>query len=813
MNRRDPHAGFTLLPVMLAMTLIAAIAFLLNRDNGVNAEMIASRADLDKARYAAEAGLQAVNAAIQTIGCSGGGYPNIGNPVTNSNFGGASYSAYATSSGGNTTGLVSTGVYNGTSVRLTRNNVIVYQLAAKTYTLQPDAATGIDTYLVLNSATNYGNATILNLNSTSNFPLIKFDLSMFPAGSMPLSASLSLYAGSGLGIGFGYLYRLRNTWQPGTGASSPVDGANWMTTDGVTPWTSAGGDYHPTATAVAAAVTGSSMVFDNRDQAVAWLSGRYPNQGQMIRLTGLGSLNFTSSNNSDVVHRPKLTFNYLVPCGASGPGDPVAGSVTLNAIADTFDDSGAVQANNGGATNLLTYRTSTQDNRILIAFDTSSIPTAATIQSAILRLYVSGVNGATTNTKAIWANAVNEAWAEGTGNNTNKNCPTTPSAGASWNFSTNCANWSVIHPPSSTQAWTAMAPMPTARSSHMVTTVGGKIYAIGGYSSTGGYLNVVEEYTPATNTWTTRAQMPTACSDAAVAVVNGKIYVIGGNTGGGSGIDLNQVYDPSTDTWANKAVMPNGRRYLAAAVVNNVIYALGGRKTTTAVKNNEAYDPASDTWTTKAQMPTAREWFVAEPANGKLYAIGGYPGSGSSLAVNEEYDPVSNTWATRAPMPVGTDSLASAAIGNRIYLIAGIQTTSVTNQVWMYDALSNSYTAQLNYPQSLQLPGSVALNGYIYSAGGDNFASTYYKIVNRYDPGWPPPVATAVDENSGITPLASGFNGGWITFELKALVQEWVSGARPNTGIVIHTEVADKFSINSRESNTKTPQLVVNYLQ
>ncbi len=42
---RAPGAGFTLLPVVLAMSLTAAIAFLLNRDNGVNANLIGAGND------------------------------------------------------------------------------------------------------------------------------------------------------------------------------------------------------------------------------------------------------------------------------------------------------------------------------------------------------------------------------------------------------------------------------------------------------------------------------------------------------------------------------------------------------------------------------------------------------------------------------------------------------------------------------------------------------------------------------------------------------------------------------------------------
>ncbi|MDO9393106.1 MAG: DNRLRE domain-containing protein [Methylotenera sp.] len=804
-------AGFTLLPVVLAMSLIAAIAFLLNRDNGMNISMAANQMDADRARYAAEAGLQAVNAKIQSFGCAGG-YPVISTPVANNNFSGAAYSAYATTASGNTTGLISTGTYNGTTVTLTRNNIYVYQSAAKTYTLQPNAASGIDTYITRGSSSNRGTSNTLSTDTSNNYPLVKFNLSMFPMGSMPVSATLSLYASGGLGIGSVRLYRITNDWDEGSGGTNP---ANWTLRSGISAWSTAGGDYHPGMVASAGAVTGSWINFEATDIATAWLSGRYANQGVLLGMaSGLGSLNFTSSDDSDTTKRPKITFNYLLPCGTTGPFDPPPISmVTLTPTADSFNDSSALlQNNNGAATTLKVFNGTTLETRILTQFNTSSIPAGSTIQSAKLRMYVSGVAGATVNTKSIWANAINESWVEGTGINTAKAlCPLLPSAGTSWNYRTNCTNWSFIHPPYTAQLWTTMTKMPTARTGLAVVAVNNKIYAIGGLSGSG-YVNKVEEYDPATNTWATKAAMPTARGYAAAAVVNGNIYVMGGTSDGTNILKVNEVYDPVTNTWANKATMPTGRILLAAAVVNNKIYAIGGTKTstTTAVNTNEEYDPANNKWTGKANMPTARMWFSAESVNGKIHAIGGWSGS-ASKSNNEAYDPTSNSWATKATLPSATDSMASAVMGNKIYLISGYRGLSLTNAALAYDTVNNVYTTQANYPVATNEPAAAAIGGKIYSMGGDNGGSTYYQSHYQYDPGIPVPIATASEESGGASPLTAGFMSGWINFDLKPLVQEWVDGVRPNNGLVIYSEIADQLSINSRENTNNKPQLIVTY--
>lgn len=164
-RRGRSAAGFTLLPVILAMSLIAAIAFLLNRDDGMNVNLVAAQADKERARYAAEAGLQAANYAVQGLGC-GGGYPLSGTPVTDNNFGGATYSAYSDMAVGSPMTLTSTGTYNGASVTLTRAGVYAYQGARKTWGTQPAPATGKDVYLDDSNVTlNFGGSTTVRIQS------------------------------------------------------------------------------------------------------------------------------------------------------------------------------------------------------------------------------------------------------------------------------------------------------------------------------------------------------------------------------------------------------------------------------------------------------------------------------------------------------------------------------------------------------------------------------------------------------------------------------------------------------------------------
>ncbi len=467
--------GFTLLPVILAMSLIAAIAFLLNRDNGANARMIANRSDLDRARYAAEAGLQVVNFVIQGMGCTGTNYPTSSGQVTNTNFGGATYSAYANTNnlpGGTPPppiSLTSTGSYNGASVTLTRNTAYVYQSPSKTVVLRPGESgqpTGQDTYLnILNPDRNYGIVTTLRLYTGNYQPLLKFDLSAFPPGSRAIpwydntqlklqpGATLSLYQSNnapspGASVNAQLITQL---WAEGTGngGTSPApDGATWNTYNGTNAWPSPGVGYAPAPVAStpypnAPGWLPSWVNWDLTNAASWWMSG-YPNNGIWLVDSGasVGNTSYVSSNDTNTALHPTLTLNTLLPCGTTAPPSASTGStatppttVTLAAAEDTYitadTTNGAYTLNYGADTNMYVGEVGTSpnlENRMLLKFDVSGILPGKTVTSATLRLYVNQITGySSSTTKTLDAYALTQSFVEGTSSLVNS-CPT----GASW---------------------------------------------------------------------------------------------------------------------------------------------------------------------------------------------------------------------------------------------------------------------------------------------------------------------------------------------------------------------------------------------
>jgi len=308
------------------MSLIAAIAFLLNRDNGFNANLVGAHSDRERARYAAEAGLQAANYAIQAKACAGG-YPTASSPVTASNFGEVDdlgYSAYASAAAGSPLTLTSTGSYNGASVTLSKPTVYAFQSGIWTWTVQPAPGASKDTAVVSGSpASNYGSDNEFRLDSGSEL-LIQFNIAPLPAGSRivpwygagPLQpgAKLMLYRNNTASATESiYVMLITRGWSESR--------ATWNYNSFPTTWPSPGVGYDPRPLSINPYLTVAFwQSLDLTNAAIAWRNGLYPNNGVWIRGGPLvHNAKFALSSDGNVAHRPKLVVSYLLPCGATAP--------------------------------------------------------------------------------------------------------------------------------------------------------------------------------------------------------------------------------------------------------------------------------------------------------------------------------------------------------------------------------------------------------------------------------------------------------------------------------------------------------------
>ena len=231
-----------------------------------------------------------------------------------------------------------------------------------------------------------------------------------------------------------------------------------------------------------------------------------------------------------------------------------------------------------------------------------------------------------------------------------------------------------------TNTWTRKADMPTARGNMdgSSAVVDGKIYVIGGdqnipvIPSTYG-SPTVEEYDPSTDTWTRKADMPTSRVELGTCAVDGKVYAIGGlSSSGETVLSVVEQYDPITDTWTRKANMPTGVWCLCARVVNGKIYTVGGRLGNTAVPNMYEYDPTADTWTRKADMPVATNQIASGVLGNEIIVVGGWLWSYSyPYTTVQVYDPETDIWTREADVPFLRACVAGEVVNNRLYVIGG----------------------------------------------------------------------------------------------------------------------------------------------
>ncbi|GMA36958.1 hypothetical protein GCM10025876_31620 [Demequina litorisediminis] len=192
-------------------------------------------------------------------------------------------------------------------------------------------------------------------------------------------------------------------------------------------------------------------------------------------------------------------------------------------------------------------------------------------------------------------------------------------------------------------------------------------------------MNNAAVYDPSTDTWTALPDMPTARGGGGVAELGGLLYVAGGMLASGVSSGAVERFDPATGTWATMNSLNTPRDAFAMAATNNRLFVFGGRTTSgggaavnAQMSNTEVWNLSTGNWTVGSSLPTARRNASVGMLHGKVQVIGGEsaPGGGGYTVV-EEWDPLTLTWRTLAPLPTGRHGAAAATIGDTIHLMGG----------------------------------------------------------------------------------------------------------------------------------------------
>jgi N-acetylneuraminic acid mutarotase len=239
----------------------------------------------------------------------------------------------------------------------------------------------------------------------------------------------------------------------------------------------------------------------------------------------------------------------------------------------------------------------------------------------------------------------------------------------------------------STDNWTQKASMPTNRARYGVAVLEGKIYCMGGTTSSGP-ANINEVYDPTTDSWSTKAPLPLSVTQMCANGVNGKIYVIGGYLPSeGAGIvpkisGSTQIYHPSNDSWsvADSQILTPVESY-ASTVIDNKIYVSGGESGIGYVTGLlQIYDTQTDDWTYGPSLPTEVRHVGAAATTGVyapklLYVIGG-DGGGYPSATNQIYNIESQTWSNGTDFPTThdwiTDGITVVCFNDTLFVVGGL---------------------------------------------------------------------------------------------------------------------------------------------
>ena len=169
------------------------------------------------------------------------------------------------------------------------------------------------------------------------------------------------------------------------------------------------------------------------------------------------------------------------------------------------------------------------------------------------------------------------------------------------------------------------------------------------------------------SSWVTCAPMSEGRATLGVANLGGKLYAVGGFSGTGEILDLCEVYDPRADTWTTGQPLKHKRRDLGVASLNarGMMLTVGGRDERSVLNLVEAHDPreAKRGWWDLAPMHYRRQLHatVVDPSGDAVYAIGGFDGV-SAIAAVEVYDVRANKWREVAPCSTARLGIVSCCI-------------------------------------------------------------------------------------------------------------------------------------------------------
>lgn len=171
----------------------------------------------------------------------------------------------------------------------------------------------------------------------------------------------------------------------------------------------------------------------------------------------------------------------------------------------------------------------------------------------------------------------------------------------------------------------------------------GGIAVVGGMLASGMPTKEVDLYLPATDSWTALLDLasgrwssvpgPRPREHLVVTSAGGKVYAVAGRL---DGLDTNQraleAYSPAMRRWTALPPVPGARGGTGAAVAGGLLLSVGGEEPEGTIGSVYGYEVASRRWRRLSDLPTPRHGLGVAALGGRIYAIGGGTEPGLSVS-------------------------------------------------------------------------------------------------------------------------------------------------------------------------------------
>jgi N-acetylneuraminic acid mutarotase len=236
----------------------------------------------------------------------------------------------------------------------------------------------------------------------------------------------------------------------------------------------------------------------------------------------------------------------------------------------------------------------------------------------------------------------------------------------------NSTSVQAFNPP--TNSWAQEADLPLPVDHTMAAGHRGRVYVAGGYGPGRSSLTTLFAFTG--DGWTRLAPMPEQRAAGGAAIVNGKLYVVGGTTSSTIGAPSTLaktmlVYDIAADRWTSRRG-PTPREHLGVTALGGKIYAVAGRTAgfDTNMRVMEVFNPKTGRWSKLPRVPGRRGGTGAAGTGRWIVSVGGEATSGTIRTVYR-YDVKRRRWSRLPNLPTARHGLGVAAVGRKVYVIGG----------------------------------------------------------------------------------------------------------------------------------------------